>query len=96
VVMDAFTLSVKGNETRVNAHEQAYEYMAMCSVITRHGNRKGDVVRRLPSPIERYRKGSNKSCTRNRCGNLVKEGVFSPIRVVVPATQMAVGVQRDA
>jgi len=28
VVMDAFELPVEGTETRVNAHEQAYEYMA--------------------------------------------------------------------
>merc|ERR1719219_2755980 len=28
VIMDAFELPVEGTETRVNAHEQAYEYMA--------------------------------------------------------------------
>ena len=27
VVMDSFALPVEGTETRVNAHEQAYEYM---------------------------------------------------------------------
>jgi len=44
VVMDAFPLPVEGTETRVNAHEQAYEYMAMYSDVTRHGNRKENVV----------------------------------------------------
>jgi len=44
VVMDAFPLPVEGTETRVNAHEQAYEYMAMYSDITRQGNRKENVV----------------------------------------------------
>ena len=27
IVMDVFALPVEGTETRVNAHEQAYEYM---------------------------------------------------------------------
>jgi len=38
--MDAFPLPVEGIKTRVNAHEQASEYMAMYSDNTRHGNRK--------------------------------------------------------
>lgn len=44
VVMDAFPLPVEGTETRVNAHEQAYEYMAQYIDITREGNRKENVV----------------------------------------------------
>ncbi|KAF8249578.1 Mov34-domain-containing protein [Wilcoxina mikolae CBS 423.85] len=44
IVMDAFPLPVEGTETRVNAHEQAYEYMAQYSDCSRNGGRKENVV----------------------------------------------------
>jgi COP9 signalosome complex subunit 5 len=44
VVMDAFPLPVEGTETRVNAHEQAYEYMVSYNNNSRSGNRKENVV----------------------------------------------------
>jgi COP9 signalosome complex subunit 5 len=44
VVMDAFPLPVEGTETRVNAHEQGYEYMAEYSELSRTGQRKENVV----------------------------------------------------
>jgi COP9 signalosome complex subunit 5 len=44
VVLDAFPLPVEGTETRVNAHEQAYEYMAQYIDIGRTGNRSENVV----------------------------------------------------
>lgn len=44
VVMDAFPLPVEGTETRVNAHEQAYEYMAEYSDNSRLSGRKENVV----------------------------------------------------
>ncbi|KAA8912883.1 JAB1/Mov34/MPN/PAD-1 ubiquitin protease-domain-containing protein [Sphaerosporella brunnea] len=44
VVMDTFPLPVEGTETRVNAHEQAYEYMVQYSDICRSGKRAENVV----------------------------------------------------
>ena len=44
VVMDAFPLPVEGTETRVNAHEQAYEYMAEYAECSRNGGRRENVV----------------------------------------------------
>lgn len=44
VVMDAFPLPVEGTETRVNAHAQAYEYMASYTVAGREAGREENVV----------------------------------------------------
>jgi len=44
IVMDSFALPVEGTETRVNAHAQAYEYMADYVELAKQVDRKENVI----------------------------------------------------
>lgn len=44
IVMDAFPLPVEGTETRVNAHDQAYEYMGAFDISEKAVGRAENVV----------------------------------------------------
>lgn len=44
IVMDSFALPVEGTETRVNAHAQAYEYMAAYVELAKQVDRKENVI----------------------------------------------------
>lgn len=51
IVVDTFALPVEGTETRVNAHEGAYEYMIAYPETAKARRRTA----RLVSPAKRYR-----------------------------------------